>query len=343
MGACWRSLAARPNIELLVTVQPPQATETVAFTADSMAGVPVRYISLENLDVELPKVASEFKPDIVVLCGWATSAFRKLTSHPTLRDVHFVMAMDTPLRGTLRQRVGGIVRGAYFSRIDRVLVAGERTFRLARLLGFPEYKIRRGMYGVDHAGFSAAAVERAGKPWPRRFIFMGRYHHDKAIDTLVQGYDLYASSVSDPWEMWTCGRGPLAHLLAGRERVIDLGFVQPKHQPERFANAGCFVLPSRYEPWGAVIAEACSSGLPVICSEACGASVDLVHHLYNGFRVATDSPEHLAAGFRWIHEQREERLRLMGQRSQAFAEPYGCEIWSDLLVHIMDELTPASK
>ena len=62
--------------------------------------------------------------------------------------------MDTPWRGTLRQRLGRFKIGGYLSRMDRVVVAGERAWQLVRLLGVPEAKIRRGLYGVDYDTFA---------------------------------------------------------------------------------------------------------------------------------------------------------------------------------------------
>jgi len=51
--------------------------------------------------------------------------------------------------------------------------------------------------------------------------------------------------------------------LAGEQTdVHDKGFVQPSDLPNIFAQAGVFILPSRYEPWGVVIGEALASGLP---------------------------------------------------------------------------------
>jgi len=42
-------------------------------------------------------------------------------------------------------------------------------------------------------------------------------------------------------------------------------------------NSGCFILPSRYEPWALVIHEAACAGLPIICTNVCGT----VDHFFN--------------------------------------------------------------
>ena len=50
---------------------------------------------------------------------------------------------------------------------------------------------------------------------------------------------------------------------------LSMGLVQ------RFAQAGVFVLPSLYEPFGVALREAVVAGLPVVCSTAVGAAGDL--------------------------------------------------------------------
>lgn len=81
------------------------------------------------------------------------------------------------------------------------------------------------------------------------------------------------------------GTGPLHRIVADVEGVVPIGFQQPGTMPQVFGEAGCFVLPSVFEPWGVVVHEAAASGLPIVCTVACGASLDLVGDGYNGFVI----------------------------------------------------------
>ena len=76
-----------------------------------------------------------------------------------------------------------------------------------------------------------------------------------------------------------------------------------------------------------VIAEAAASGLPIVCTSACGAAVELVRPYYNGLIVAPQDVVGLARAMRWIHDH-ESDLRIMGYRGQALAEPYSAETWA---------------
>jgi glycosyltransferase involved in cell wall biosynthesis len=237
------------------------------------------------------------------------------------------MSMDTPLRRTWRQRLARLKIGRILNRLDRVLVAGERAWQYARYLHVPEHKIRRGMYGFDYDAFAGARAARPDPP-PRRFLYVGRYDRVKGIDTLLTGYARYRRLASDPFTLTCCGRGELGAMLAGVEGVTDRGFVQPPQQPPLFTEHGAFVIASRYEPWGVVIAEALASGLPVICTEACGASVELVRDLHDGRTVATGDPDALATALRWA-DANHARLSELGRRGREIAAAHSAAAWAE--------------
>jgi glycosyltransferase involved in cell wall biosynthesis len=72
-----------------------------------------------------------------------------------------------------------------------------------------------------------------------------------------------------------------------RERALAsvhfAGFVNQANLPRFYAGGDVFVLPSTYEPRGAVINEAMACGLPVIVSDRCGSIGDIVRDGENAF------------------------------------------------------------
>jgi glycosyltransferase involved in cell wall biosynthesis len=190
--------------------------------------------------------------------------------------------------------------------------------------------VARLCYGIDFDTFAGPAEARwaAGYEWPRRFLFAGRYVPIKGIDMLVAAYRIYRGAVADPWPLTTCGSGPLKHLLEGVPGVTDRGFVQPVGLPAVFAEAGVFVLPSRLDPWGQVIVEAAASGLPVVCTQACGAAAENVRDYHNGLLVPAVDPGALAQAMIWMHEHYD-ALPRMGRESQHLAAAYSAQRWAD--------------
>ena len=332
MAACWRALSSMPGIRLHVLArQSGAAGMNAEFDDKVMSGISCRLLSVNEHedDALIARLVIERRPDIVVVPGWYIGPYRRLLSNPSLAGAKMIMAMDTPRKYTWRQWFGRYQFRQYLRRISCLVVAGERSWQLARYLGVPENKILRGVYGIDYAAFAPAYQRRMESPdgWPRRFLFMGRYAPEKGLTSLLNAYQLYRDSVSEPWTLSCCGKGPLSSLLHGATGVEDRGFIQPADQPAVWAEHGALILPSRYEPWGQVIVEACASGLPVICTEACGASVELVRSSFNGTVVPTDDTGALSRAMIKLHSRASE-LPEMGRRSQVFAAAYGADVWA---------------
>lgn len=329
MASCWRALAQREGVELFVLAWGP--TGNAPFDPEVMSGIPHRLLDeQERHDATLvERMVGEQQPDVVVICGWSDPPYVRLRRRWSSRPVRFAMNMDTPWLGTTKQylnlyRLGRLVRS-----MDLVFVAGERAWQYARRFGVPERNIVRGCYGIDYHALTPAMEMRLSRPegWPRRFLYAGRYVHDKAIDVLVEGYRRYRARASDPWPLDCCGSGPLASALRGVEGISDLGFVQPRDQPRLFSEHGAFVLASRFDPWPLVLVEASAAGLPAVCSEACGSAVELQRSNETGFRVATGDPDALAEGLRRC-AARIDDLPEMGRRLQVAAANYSADAWA---------------
>lgn len=239
------------------------------------------------------------------------------------------MAMDTPWRGTARQRLAPYVLRRFLKHMDRVVVTGERSWQYARKLRFSPDRIIRGAYGIDYELLSPLWDLRRRRPggWPRRFLFIGRYEKDKGIDVLLAAHRQYSQLVSDPWPLTCCGLGSLDELVNDSPGVQNLGFLQPPDLLPVLASSGVFVIASTFDPWPLVIVEASAAGLPVIGSEACGSAVEVIRPHYNGLIVPDGDAAAMAAAMAHMHRSADE-LPLMGERGQQLAAPYSAETWA---------------
>jgi glycosyltransferase involved in cell wall biosynthesis len=331
MAACWRALAARMGDDLLVVTQRPDPKGTTPFDPALVKGVHIELVEPERLNdpAGVLEIVAAHRPDVIVLNGWFVPAFVALASSPKLAGAKKIMAIDRPREGWLKDHVNKLRHGSLMRRCDLVFVTGERCFQFARFLGCEEARIRRGTYGVDVDVLGAALEGRLSRPdgWPRSFLYMGRYDPEKGLDVLVDAYVRYRAGVRDPWPLVCCGRGPIGDRLRGAAGVQDRGFVQPQDQPGLLSEQGVFVLASRFDPWPLVIVESCAAGLPVVCTNACGSSVELVRAYHNGLLVATGEAGALADGLRWMHEHHAE-LPEMGRRGREQARAYSAQAWS---------------
>jgi glycosyltransferase involved in cell wall biosynthesis len=336
MAACWKALASRTGVRVSII-----STPCHNFTPELVAGLEC-HIMTDAQSANAEYVAAwvrDRSPDVVSIGGWSTRAFKALTTNRAFRNIPFILAMDNPWIGTLKQQLAPIALRSFMRRFSCVVVPGERGWVFGRLLAPVGVPVMKGLYGVDVVSLAPAADARArAASWPQRFLYVGRYANVKAIDVLVEGYRRYRDIVEDAWPLTCCGAGPLSGMLADEPGVHDLGFVQPPQQPAVWEEHGVFVLASRFDPWPLVVVEACAAGLPVVCSEACGSAVELVRPYYNGVTFASESPTDLARGLAWAHANHS-LLREMGRRSQELAAPYSAEMWATRWMEIVRSIT----
>ena len=93
-----------------------------------------------------------------------------------------------------------------------------------------------------------------------------------------------------PWSLVLLGDGPLRPALNSQLSTLNLhghvllpGFKQYPDLPAYYGLAGAFIHASTTEQWGLVVNEAMASGLPVLVSNRCGCTSDLVQEGVNGF------------------------------------------------------------
>ena len=200
-------------------------------------------------------------------------------------------------RATVRALVGHAYRSA-----DAVLsVSSDLAARLERRL-----RVRRDRISVIHNPTDIARIIEAGKqpivdPPTRPFIVTaGRMTRQKGQDVLLKAFA--ASGAARDCELVILGEGPLEEQLRAQatalsidERVRFAGFQE--NPWAWFARAKLFVLSSRWEGFGNVIAEAMACGAPVLSTDCDFGPREQIVHGESGWLVAVDDAGALAEGF----------------------------------------------
>jgi glycosyltransferase involved in cell wall biosynthesis len=339
MAACWRELAARGVVDPIIIAVTGQRNS--AFSEQLLSGLNYRLLPARGPGsaTAIKRLIADHKSELVTLPGWIYRTYRKLAGDADLQDLPIIMVMDTPLTRGWRQRLARIMLGSYLRRMSRVVVPGERSWQLARYFGVREEHILRATYGIDFDALAPVYARRASNStgWPRRLLYAGRYVVEKGVDVLVEAYRLYREQVPDPWTLTCCGMGPLGESLARQPGIENLGFLQPRELVGVMSQSGALVLASRYDPWPLIVVEACATGLPVVCTEACGSSVELVRSMHNGLTVASNDAVAFARGLIWIHH-RYDCFPVMGRRGQELAAAYSAQRWADRWEHMCGEV-----
>lgn len=342
MAACWRELARRSEIDLRVyAIGADSRATTFVYSSDLLSGLSIELFDRPSLrkPAVLVERTEAWRPDVIFVAGWSFPAYLGLIKADEFARAGKVMTMDTNWKGTLRQYLAPILFGRLLGRFDLLFVPGERSWQLARHWNVPVGKLRRGSYGMDFIAYATAMENRvAHGSWPKRFVFAGQYIERKGLVELLEAYTEYRQDVPQPWPLVCCGRGPLANRIADTAGVEDLGFSEPGQLPSVLAGCGAFLHPSRYDAWGVAIAEAAAAGLPIVATETCGASVEVVRHGYNGRLVPPGDRTAIKDALLWLHE-RYDLLPTLGARSQELARPFGADLWADRVQEIVRRLS----
>jgi len=314
MDACVRALVE--DLGCSVTVFYFQEDSGAPFKKDYFFDYPVSAKSWNPQAGELPESEILKVPaDIILVCSWHIALYRRVAEKTRGRATR-ILCMDNQWSGTIKQRAGSLIAGWYIQPLyDYAFVPGFRQRDFALRLGFRESRIATGHYSCDMGAFMPMHKARRDRPLSRRFLFVGRLVREKGISVLKDAWQRYTASTKEPWSLQVTGAGELRQQLEGVPFLSLHDFVQPPELPNRMLEGDVFVLPSLYEPWGVVIHEAAATGMPIICSDACGAGDMFVRHETSGIVCQSGSADALLAAFRAISELPEGRLREFGEES----------------------------
>lgn len=206
-----------------------------------------------------------------------------------------------------------------------VLVTSEHTRQiLISQFSIPAGKVVVALPGTDPTPFSPCSGD------PPRLLTLAslipRKGHDVLIDALATLADL-------PWQArfvgsrdldpaWSEGLRQQVNRLGLQTRIQMAGAVDDI--AAEFQNADLFVLPSRFEGYGMVFAEALAAGLPIVAARA-GAVPDVVPESA-GVLVPPDDTTALAAAMRSLLTRQDQRRALQTGAQVAAGE---LPTWTD--------------
>ena len=148
----------------------------------------------------------------------------------------------------------------------------------------------------------------------RLIIAMGRIQYQKGFDTLVDVFSLVHKRYPD-WRCYIYGDGNCRVEIDkcikdnGLQEVIFLKG-RTDNVPIAMREASMFVLSSRFEGFGMVLAEAMSQGLPAISFDCPTGPSDIVKSNYNGILVENQNKQALVEAICYMIERPEERKRM---------------------------------
>lgn len=285
----------------------------------------VQFLPRSNFTNEkLIEFANDVDPDITVVSGWMDKGYMNVAKLLRLKGKNVVVSLDGQWQETLRQHVAGFLgKFGFFGRYySHAWVAGARQYEYARRLGFCANQIVFDFLTADYKIFDQGTLSDSKKrveSYPRRFLYVGRCAPEKGLDVLVKAWKLLGSE-NVGWELHMVGSGFHEvgyHRVPG---IICKEFMQPELLVQEGVNADCFVLPSKFEPWGVVVQEFALLGLPLIVSDAVGSASTFVIPGLNGYTFKVNDEIDLCQKMRYIVASTDEELSALGRSSTILAQ-----------------------
>jgi glycosyltransferase involved in cell wall biosynthesis len=275
--------------------------------------------SLTYWGIKNPSLISKIKaynPDALIIYGW------KHQSHLSVLN-YFHKKIPILFRGdsTILDEVSGFSFRSYFrfallkwvyKKVDFVLSPGSASDQYFLRSGLKQNQIIRAEHAIDNERFmnmtnieedelcklkSSLSIE----PDEIVFLFAGKFIHKKNPFLLIDAFTQLKEK-KDKIRLLFAGNGVLNHEIKNKinelplniaTSIAILSFQDQQQMKLLYRVADVFVLPSKSETWGLSVNESLASGTPVIVSNKCGSSYDLVKHEVNGLVFQSDNSQDL--------------------------------------------------
>ena len=156
-------------------------------------------------------------------------------------------------------------------------------------MGINKQKIEYLFYALQELQKDDTLILNTKKEDKTTFLYVGSLYKGKGIDVLINAFSKLDHSLC---ELILVGpdmtKGVYVKLVKSlnlEKNVKFIGSVSSNEINKYMSYSDVFVLPSRYDGWGAVLNEAASLGLPLIATDQCGAAYHIIKNDFNGYMV----------------------------------------------------------
>jgi glycosyltransferase involved in cell wall biosynthesis len=176
-------------------------------------------------------------------------------------------------------------------------------------------------------------------------IFVGRYSYQKDIPSLMRIWALVHQRHPD-WELHIFGGyGPLQIEL--QQELCQMDSNVYMHQPtysifEEYIKNSILLLTSRYEPFGLVLPEAMSCGLPVVAFDCPYGPADIISDGVNGFLISNRDINAYVEKVCLLMEDVNLRKRL-GKAGTLSSHKYQASVIMPQWIQLFNEISQKSK
>ncbi|MDD5595592.1 MAG: glycosyltransferase [Candidatus Omnitrophica bacterium] len=247
---------------------------------------------------------------------------------------------DKGLRGPMRlvrSKIDVLINERY---IDFMLLMGAPAIHWFRRAGWPIDKLYQFGYIIDDKDMLEKnnSFGEGNYGDTVELIFLGQCIKRKGLDILLKALK---PVLGLNWFLTIVGEGcekakllKLANDLGISGKIKFSQGLRHKDAMRVLAGKDLLVLPSRFDGWGAVVNEALMLGVPVICSDKCGAA-DLLEESWRGSIFKSESIAGLSRALEyWIKKGKKTKAET--ERIKAWSECISGKRAAEYILSVID-------
>lgn len=278
----------------------------------------------------------KFKPDVVNVSGYYETAMNIVIFYCRLMGIKVIISVDSTEDDKPNIWWKEAIKRFVVNRAQGFFCYGSKAAEYMLKFGVEPRQILLENNAVDnqkisliyHEAYQSRAAEKQRYGLKLyNFIYTGRLMAIKNISNLLIAF---SKLKTEDWGLIILGDGAEGENL--QKYVTDnqlerVKFIEGQawyNVPKFMALGDVFVLPSYSEPWGLVVNEAMVGGMPVIVSNKCGSSHDLVKNGKNGYTFNPYDTDELAAIMeKFVSEP--DKIKSFGKVSKEIIKKYSPE------------------
>ena len=264
-------------------------------------------------------VATTYYPYLLTLINSSPIHFKKvLESHIDIRYLH---SNDPQTKKNLIKRIRSIHNMNNLNREARsfdILV----TLDDKDAVDWSKYLRTRVITNVVHLNDTARISCQESK----HIIFVGRYKIQKGIPDLFRVWEKVFVKHPD-WHLDLYGHGDMRNISYTEEYRKNRNVHVHPSDPDifsRYIESSIFVLTSLFEPFGLVIVEAMSCGLPVVAFDCPSGPANIINDGVDGFLIKNRNIDEFAEKLCMLIESPQLRLEI-GKSAVLSSQRYSAE------------------
>ena len=269
---------------------------------------------------EILDLILNINPSLVVAAGWYIKEYVWISKNIRKKlSIPVVSYSDTQWKGKITQYINCLLSPFYIKKaFTHIWVSGIYQYEYARRLSFKRNSIIFNSLSCDFELFKTTPNENKKNYYPKNFIYIGHLIPLKGLEFLLQVWNTIENKKD--WTITFIGNGPLKERIGTINGVTVKEFLSQEDLLTELSVSGCLILPSYSEQWGIVIHEAASAGLPIICTDICGAAPHFVIDGFNGYKVKSEDVNSLKNALENIISMPEDKLLEFSQNSRMLAK-----------------------